>query len=688
MKKIGMIGTLLMGALTVFLSCDKETIDELTEDSSRLNVTSILKLTENIGDWDFAYIAPEGYYCYQENYAYSKANVATRGTTDEGSNLSVLNWLSPDGKYHATFTMDKETKLPVKLVTDNDIFNFVFLNDSILELVHETKDGKSTMSDSIFYNRALLIRTITAAYTNSLQQFAAYSKELLKDAMKDHPEAKAICEMVARLIDYEVVTVTSDNEEFNNLQLPVAEDGSYEFAVQADTWVDNNVMPEFFKISLWTGQAKFKVGGSSGSLDGSVICDAAGFNAYGTYGILVDTIPLNLTIDKAEYNEVGLQADDKTSFEVNFRGFKPNTTYYYTTYFKFNSSDHGPYTFKTDSESSEIMYAEYKTFNTGDNYLSVDVVMCIDFTGSMGGIIETVKQNAMSFYEQFNSVCGDYGIELRQMRSEVIAFQDSADNIENWLLHSPLYDMSTQQDEFNSFVSELFAWDGGDIPESGLEALDIAFSKDDWCPDDGYHRQIVILWTDAPYLKVLSQEFPKIDLDTIPQYEYYYYEDGYKDSIQLYYISENGYWDWDYTGDSSIYVIESIDTIPTSYFFDKYGWEYYDYFFNNYEDVTPTTYTTLTPEYLKTKWDAMPTGKRLILFAPKGDYGYYNGGSWDVFDNWTNVIHEDYTSSSFSDFRYILESIVGELTSKKTYSPARTTGSRFKQIVPSRNRYY
>lgn len=672
-----------MGALMLVWSCDdKEGLDSIEKNQPTvLNVTQVYRLSDSIGDWDFAYVAPEGFYCYQEDYIQKK----TRAAIADSSSLSVLTWQSPDGKLHATFTMDKETKLPVKLVTDNDIFNFVFLNDSILELVHQTKDGSSSMSDSIFYNRTLLIQTITAAYTSSLQQFAAYAKELLKNAMSRYPQAKTICEMIGRLVEYKIVDVTPDSEEFNNLQLPVSEDGDYVFAIQADEWVENNVITEFYKISLWTGNAKFKVGGSSGSLDGSVICDASGFNQYGTYGILVDTNPDSLLLGVAEYNEVGLQADGETSFEVNFRGFLPNTTYYYTTYFKFNTADHGSFTFRQESADTEIQYADYKSFSTGDNRLSVDVVMCIDFTGSMSGIIGTVKNNAMSFYDQFKACCERNEIELTQMRSEVIAFQDSADDVTTWLKHSPIYDMSNQQEDFNAFVSEIYADDGGDWAESGLEALDIAFSKSDWCPDDGYHRQVVILWTDAPYLKVVADSLimsAPFDFDTIPEYYHYTYFDewdsiSYEDSILLYYYDE-------YRG----------RIMPTEEFFDLYGWEYYNYYY--YNGITsPYQFTTLTPEILRKKWDAMPTGKRLILFAPVDDESYYagwgeiNAGSWNVFDSWPNVIHEGYTSSSFGDFEYILESIVGELTSKKVSSaPQRKMARDLIKIIPSQNRYY
>ena len=38
----------------------------------------------------------------------------------------------------------------------------------------------------------------------------------------------------------------------------------------------------------------------------------------------------------------------------------------------------------------------------GFNY-AVDLVMCIDVTGSMSGIIDTVKKNALTFYKQFKA---------------------------------------------------------------------------------------------------------------------------------------------------------------------------------------------------------------------------------------------------------------------------------------------
>ena len=231
-----------------------------------------------------------------------------------------------------------------------------------------------------------------------------------------------------------------------------------------------------------------------------------------------------------------------------------------------------------------------KSFTTGDNILTVDVVMCIDVTGSMGGIINTVKNNAIEFYDLFNESCTEEGIQLAALNTQVIAFRDK--NVDReWLNISKTYSLPVERDDFNTFVNGLYADGGGDTPESGLEALDAAFDKEDWGVDDGYHRQVVILWTDAPYL----------------------INSGYSDIV----LSE-----------------------------------------------------------LEEKWNAMPSGRRLVLFAP---YGYEDpsySGDWGNLDDWTNLIHETDLTNGFNNFEYILKSIIGELTSKGRSETGRNKASR------------
>ena len=331
-------------------------------------------------------------------------------------------------------------------------------------------------------------------------------------------------------------------------------------------------------LDVLTGEAT-KVGGSSGTLFGSIDFPTDIYNIYGTYGIIVDKDRDNMLLADAEFQGTGSQPNPGTSYSVDFRGFEPNTTYYYRAYYKFNDDDHGdicPRYVEVDG----IAYGEIKSFTTGDNILTVDVAMCIDVTGSMSTIINTVKANAKSFYDQFKQCCDDNGIQLAGLNAQVIAYRDKHNKPADWLQKSSTYSLPSQQAAFDSFVSGLKAEGGGDEPESGLEALQEAFNKSDWGPDDGYHRQVIILWTDAPYLEGAG-----------------------------------------------------------------------------YSDVTLSD--------LESQWNTMPSGRRMILFARNTTASH--GGVWSNLDGWTNVIHvanEADINKSFEDMNYILESIVGELTSR------------------------
>ena len=55
---------------------------------------------------------------------------------------------------------------------------------------------------------------------------------------------------------------------------------------------------------------------------------------------------------------------------------------------------------------------------------NVDIVMCIDCTGSMQGLIEKVKQNAFNFYPDLKKYCESKDKHIDQMRVRVIGFRD------------------------------------------------------------------------------------------------------------------------------------------------------------------------------------------------------------------------------------------------------------------------
>ena len=96
---------------------------------------------------------------------------------------------------------------------------------------------------------------------------------------------------------------------------------------------------------------------------------------------------------------------------------------------------------------------------------NVDIVMCIDATGSMSPIIEEVKANAISFYEQFVNCMEEADKDVAQLRIKVIAFRDYGCDSEP-MIQSEFFVLPDQNEDFRSFVDSIKATGGGDGPEN------------------------------------------------------------------------------------------------------------------------------------------------------------------------------------------------------------------------------
>lgn len=588
MKKncFNLLAVLLIAVAGLGLSsCNDD--DQLSQESILQKAEGIIPLTSGIGEWDAAYLTKNGYYCY-------KQNLTGEDAVSTDAKFSTVTYMPANGSDIVSIIATKADNLPSQMVTRNNVVYFSFPNDSILELVYD--DGKDVrMLDSIAYSKADLEAEAARADGDAFKGILSATTSLLNK----YPEATGELGKVAGGSAFaEILDLPYVNNDDIVGAMTTAQSGNFEFTERMKQWYDTQIKEQVFNtISLWTGKATFKVGGSSCTLSGSIFCPADVFNDYGTYGIICDDNIDDLTLDNAEYVGTGYQSENDQSFGVDFRGFKPNTTYYYRAYYKFNGSDHGNIIPKYGSANDQVIYdTTIKSFTTGDNILTVDVVMCIDVTGSMSGIINTVKRNAITFYDLFQKSCAEEGIQLSGLNAQVIAFRDK--NVDtDWLDVSSTYSLPDEKSAFDDFVNSLYANGGGDTPESGLEALNAAFDKTDWGVDDGYHRQVVILWTDAPYL--IGSSYSGIDFDA-----------------------------------------------------------------------------------LKAKWNTLPSGRRLILFAPNGTYDD-NGGSWENLDGWTNLIHETDLTSGFNNFDYILKSIIGELTSKAKSTKAKGSGRAVVKFRPN-----
>ena len=71
----------------------------------------------------------------------------------------------------------------------------------------------------------------------------------------------------------------------------------------------------------------------------------------------------------------------------------------------------------------------------GSNYslkYDVDIVMCIDATGSMTGILDTVKRNALNFYEDLHKAMQEKGKQVKPL--SISAWQETCPNDSKLLL--------------------------------------------------------------------------------------------------------------------------------------------------------------------------------------------------------------------------------------------------------------
>ena len=147
------------------------------------------------------------------------------------------------------------------------------------------------------------------------------------------------------------------------------------------------------------------------------------------------------------------------------------------------------------------MAANYH-INYGANYdvsYHVDLVFCIDITGSMRPVIDLVKNNALRFYDDVQKNMERKGKKIDQMRIRVIAFGDYIASMSEGtipMMTTDFFKLPEQQESFRKSILALDPYGGGDEPEDGLEALAYAM-RSDWDRGGVKRRHIIVVWTDA-----------------------------------------------------------------------------------------------------------------------------------------------------------------------------------------------
>ena len=134
----------------------------------------------------------------------------------------------------------------------------------------------------------------------------------------------------------------------------------------------------------------------------------------------------------------------------------------------------------------------------GSNYkvkYNVDMVFCIDVTGSMDNIIEIVQNNALNLHEDVKKCMERKGKHVDTLRVRIIAYRDYLSDEADAMLVTKFFTLPQEADNLRKCVSSLVAKGGGDDPEDGFEALAYAI-KSKWNMDHGKKRHVIVLWTD------------------------------------------------------------------------------------------------------------------------------------------------------------------------------------------------
>ena len=135
----------------------------------------------------------------------------------------------------------------------------------------------------------------------------------------------------------------------------------------------------------------------------------------------------------------------------------------------------------------------------GSNYkftYGVDLVFCIDATQSMDHILDTVKENALNFYQDFKRVMDQLNKPVAQLRVKIIAFRDYLADGDQAMMMTPFFELPNPAGAFRDAVHCIVADGGGDDPEDGLEAVAFAIKKSEWSKSATKNRHVIVVWSD------------------------------------------------------------------------------------------------------------------------------------------------------------------------------------------------
>ena len=127
-----------------------------------------------------------------------------------------------------------------------------------------------------------------------------------------------------------------------------------------------------------------------------------------------------------------------------------------------------------------------------------DLVFCVDATGAMGSVWGSLPDDIPDAIEAARYRFEKAGYEPLSFRVRIVGFRDFRVDPEA-IFESRFYQVPEEYEELFAFIRGVWAHGGGDLPESGLEAISLAL-KSDWTTEGMKQRHVVLMFTDAAAL--------------------------------------------------------------------------------------------------------------------------------------------------------------------------------------------
>ena len=139
----------------------------------------------------------------------------------------------------------------------------------------------------------------------------------------------------------------------------------------------------------------------------------------------------------------------------------------------------------------------YQGLNTAKGTVgyAIDIVFCIDGTGSRQDALNCIREIISSMLEDVRIGSQNRGGDVAQLRSRLIVFRDYIADGKDAMQATDFFLLPQQEKDFLECLHSIQADGGGDPAEDGLEALAFAI-KSPWTTASLKRRHVIVLFTD------------------------------------------------------------------------------------------------------------------------------------------------------------------------------------------------